>query len=128
MPKAVPLPEIAPKNDTTLYVRLVKEADDMAREVEYTDADGQAQAFISATNDSNAQPIDPTLVVDGEYLPASRCWRFGWDRSAMTLALLDAAFGAGATPYIMIDQPGNAFVHVAAVYKPAKAAKLVAML
>lgn len=128
MPKAIPLPELSPKNDLVLYVRLVKEADDVAREVEYTDADGQAQAFISASNADTAEPLAPGLTVDGEYLAASRCWRFAWDRTIMTSAVLVPAFGAGATPYIMIDQPGNAWVHVPCVFTPAKAAKLVSVL
>jgi hypothetical protein len=128
MPKAIPLPEVAPKNDLVLYVRLVKEDEDAAREVEYTAADGVPQAFLSASKASTAEPLVPTMLVDGEYLAASRCWRFAWDRSLMTLAVLDAAFGAGATPYVMIDQPGNAWVHVPCVYVPEKAAKLVTML
>lgn len=128
MPKAIPLPELSPKNDLVLYVRLVKEADTVARETEYTDADGAPQAFISTTNTNAAVPLDPALMVNGVYLAASRCWRFAWDRSVMTYALLNAAFGGGATPYVMIDQPGNAWVHVPCVYEPTKAATLVTML
>lgn len=128
MPRAIPLPPIAPKNDFTVYARLVKESDTRASETEYTNADGAPQAFISATNGDAAAPLNPALVVDGEYLPASKVWRFAWDRTVMSSAVLGAAFGNGETPYVIIDQPGNAWVHLTCVYVPAKAAQLVEMV
>lgn len=109
-------PKLSPLNRFGVKVSLV--ADD-----ETPLTVGTVTAFIADSNSPTAVALDESLTVSAVHLGAG-IWRVFIPKERLTVATLDAAFGDGqATPYLILDAPGNR-VYLQLKYHPSRPAEV----
>ena len=111
--------KLHPLNDLVFVVTLkeVTSAGQVANAV-----DGVVTVFLATTNLPTAIAADPSLTGTATYTGTGGRWLVQFEAAVLDPALLATLFGAGGTPYVILQRVGSARVFIELEYEAAKPA------